>query len=151
MLTLKPTDVHEALEKHMLVDGLDLVFDLERSKDQHKMTAFIKLPPSICRFVKLPIRANGEEILVKIEDVIECFIESLFPNYSINGYGSFRLIRDSDLEVEEDGTVLGVVELVGHGLIDGHRDRLRRGVDLVPGMDGQGLVLHGVLLLCLKR
>ncbi len=35
MLTLKPADVHSALEKHMLVDGLDLVFDLERSQGSH--------------------------------------------------------------------------------------------------------------------
>ena len=35
MLTLKPTDVHSALEKHMLVDGLDLVLDLEKSQGSH--------------------------------------------------------------------------------------------------------------------
>jgi len=35
MLTLKPTDVHKALSKHMLVDGLDLVFDLERSQGSY--------------------------------------------------------------------------------------------------------------------
>ena len=34
-MTLKPADVHSALEKHMLVDGLDLVFDLERSQGSH--------------------------------------------------------------------------------------------------------------------
>ena len=35
MLTLKPTDVHATLRKHMLVDGLDLVFDLERSQGSY--------------------------------------------------------------------------------------------------------------------
>ena len=35
MLTLNPADVHSALEKHMLVDGLDLVLDLERSQGSH--------------------------------------------------------------------------------------------------------------------
>ena len=35
MLTLKPADVHSALGKHMLVDGLDLVFDLEKSHGSH--------------------------------------------------------------------------------------------------------------------
>lgn len=35
MLTLKPTDVHSALSKHMLADGLDLVFDLEKSQGSH--------------------------------------------------------------------------------------------------------------------
>ncbi|TDI36870.1 MAG: L-lysine 6-transaminase [Acidobacteria bacterium] len=35
MLTMKPTDVRGTLEKHMLVDGLDLVFDLERSQGSY--------------------------------------------------------------------------------------------------------------------
>ncbi len=35
MLTMKPTDVRATLEKHMLVDGLDLVFDLERSQGSY--------------------------------------------------------------------------------------------------------------------
>ena len=35
MLTLKPADVHSVLGKHMLVDGLDLVFDLEKSHGSH--------------------------------------------------------------------------------------------------------------------
>ncbi len=34
-MSLKPTDVHSALSKHMLADGLDLVFDLEKSQGSH--------------------------------------------------------------------------------------------------------------------
>ena len=35
MLTLKPADVHSTLAKHMLADGLDLVFDLSRSQGSY--------------------------------------------------------------------------------------------------------------------
>jgi len=48
-----------------------------------------------------------------------------------------------DLEVEEVGAVLGVIELVGDRLVDRHDDRLRGRVGLVSGVYGECLVLHG--------
>ncbi len=82
--------------------GHALIFDLERVADQHDTTAFIRLPSSLQRFVRLPDTKSGEVRFVRIEHIIECFITSLFPGHRIRGHGNFRVIRDSDLEVEEE-------------------------------------------------
>ena len=47
-----------------------------------------------------------------------------------------------DGEVEQVGAVLGVVELVGHRLVDRHRHGLGGGFGLVTGVDGEGFVAH---------
>lgn len=82
--------------------GHAMVFDLERVEDNHSMIAFIRLPESLKRFVRMPKRENGETHLIRLEEVIEEFIGTLFPGHQINGSGNFRVIRDSDLEVEEE-------------------------------------------------
>ena len=53
-----------------------------------------------------------------------------------------------EVEVEEVGTVLGVVKGVGHGLINRHGDGFGRGVGRVASVDSQGFNLHGVALSC---
>ena len=45
-----------------------------------------------------------------------------------------------DLEIEQGSTVLGAVEGIGDGLIDRHRDRPGRRIDLVPAVDGKRFV-----------
>ena len=47
-----------------------------------------------------------------------------------------------DLEIEQRGAVIGAVELVGHRLIDRHRDRFGRRVGIVAAVNGHRLVLH---------
>ena len=48
-----------------------------------------------------------------------------------------------DVEIEQRGAVLGAVELIGHGLIDRHRDGLGGRFDVVAAVDGDRLVSHG--------
>jgi hypothetical protein len=48
-----------------------------------------------------------------------------------------------DLEVEQVGTVLGVVERVRGGLVDRHGHGLGGRVGRVAGVDDEGLELHG--------
>ena len=82
--------------------GHALIFELvERSKSQ-SMKAFIRLPASLERFVKLPQYSKAEVNFVSMEDIIVRFVDKLFPGYEAAGYGNFRIIRDSDLEVEEE-------------------------------------------------
>jgi polyphosphate kinase len=82
--------------------GHALIFDLKRSSDNHNMIAFLRLPSSVDRFVQLPSGKSEPIHSVRVEEIIECFIGSLFPGYTTNGYGNFRIIRDSDLEMEEE-------------------------------------------------
>ncbi len=82
--------------------GHGLILELERIDDGHIMNAFIRLPTGVDRFVTLPELEHREFRFVRTEEVIQRFIETLFPGYVIKGAGNFRVIRDSDLEVEEE-------------------------------------------------
>ena len=82
--------------------GHALIFELEREHDDHSMFAFIRLPNGLDRFIRLPRPERRQFYFVRTEQVIERFIATLFPGYTIKGAGNFRVIRDSDLEVEEE-------------------------------------------------
>ena len=86
--------------------GHALVFELMHSDTQHVMKAFVRLPVSLEAFVRLPqgtqMKTRKEVRLVILEDIIVRFIDRLFPNYKSMSHGNFRVIRDSDLEVEEE-------------------------------------------------
>ena len=79
--------------------GSGLVLQLTRRKDGHSMNALIRLPQQIGRFVRLP--GTGIRFLA-VENAIEIFIDRLFPGYDLVAHGHFRILRDSDIEVEEE-------------------------------------------------
>ena len=82
--------------------GSALVYDLKSTRDGDAMVALLRLPAGIRRFVELPPRKDHKTIFVSIEEVISLFIGKLFPGYEVIGSGNFRVIRDSDIEVEEE-------------------------------------------------
>ncbi len=82
--------------------GLVLALHLVRAEDGQLMRALIPLPSQVERFVRLPTR-DGEPIrFVKLEDLVKLFMDRLFPGFDIKGQGLFRLIRDTDVEFEEE-------------------------------------------------
>ena len=86
--------------------GLTLFMQLEARKDGKPMTALLRLPHALPRFVRLPEPKAGTEEegyrFIAIEELITEFIERLFPGYVLMERGMFRLVRDSDIEVEEE-------------------------------------------------
>ncbi|MCW6510829.1 RNA degradosome polyphosphate kinase [Lichenifustis flavocetrariae] len=83
--------------------GFTVALDLARTTDARKLHALIRIPSRTERFIRLPDSATPGEIrVVTIENLIAMNTGRLFPGYTILGEGFFRVIRDSDLEVEEE-------------------------------------------------
>ena len=83
--------------------GFTIALELLGPSDQKNRKALIRLPAKIERFIRLPdeLGEKGQRF-VALETVIGMFTQSLFPGYQVRGHGLFRIIRDSDLEVEEE-------------------------------------------------
>ncbi|HEX8217091.1 MAG TPA: RNA degradosome polyphosphate kinase [Allosphingosinicella sp.] len=79
--------------------GFSLIFDLKRNSDGEPIRELLMVPPTLPRFIRIP----GEEArYVAIEALIRRHIATIFPGYELLGGGAFRVIRDSDIEIEEE-------------------------------------------------
>jgi polyphosphate kinase len=83
--------------------GSTIALELLGPSDHKNRKALIRLPAKIERFIRLPIEPGEKgQRFVALETAIGMFTQSLFPGYNVRGHGLFRVIRDSDLEVEEE-------------------------------------------------
>ncbi len=81
--------------------GFALALQLERKSDKKALQALLPIPQQIDRFVRLPA-ADGKDRFLPMEELLLVFLDALFPGYRAKGHCAFRVLRDSDLEVEDE-------------------------------------------------
>ncbi|MGH6878187.1 MAG: RNA degradosome polyphosphate kinase, partial [Rhizomicrobium sp.] len=79
--------------------GFTLALQLTRKRDGKAVTALLPVPPQLRRFIRLP---GNQARFLSLENAIGLNLHRLFPGYTVLGSGLFRVIRDSDVEVEEE-------------------------------------------------
>jgi polyphosphate kinase len=108
--------------------GLVMALLMLREEDGQSMRALLPLPSQVDRFVRLPGASGGPIRFVILDDLVGLFHDRLFPGFRVTGQGKFRLIRDTDVEFEEEAEDL--VRSYETAL-----KRRRRGVAIHLGID----------------
>ncbi|MCB2103023.1 MAG: RNA degradosome polyphosphate kinase [Rhodobacterales bacterium] len=79
--------------------GFCLILLLQRRKSDETLRALLPIPHLINRFVRLP----GPSIrFIPLEDVVGLFLDRLFPDFQVIKGGTFRVLRDSEMEIDEE-------------------------------------------------
>jgi polyphosphate kinase len=81
--------------------GFCLGLQLERARDGRPLQALLPIPQQIARFIPLPAKP-GEHRFLPLEELLMLHLGMLFPGYVDRGHCAFRVLRDSDLEVEDE-------------------------------------------------
>jgi len=115
--------------------GLTVGVELRRGRDGTTMHALLPIPSQLVRFIRLPAaETSADEKMpirfIRIESVIGMFISRLFPGFIARSQGAFRVLRDSDIEVQEEAE-----DLVA--LYETALKRRRRGDVIRLEIDGQ--------------
>ncbi|HEY0267002.1 MAG TPA: RNA degradosome polyphosphate kinase [Rhizomicrobium sp.] len=82
--------------------GFTIAAQLTNKRDNKNFSALIPVPPQLRRFIRLPDTEPRNVRFIPLEHVIALYFDRLFPGHEVTGWGMFRLLRDSDVEVEEE-------------------------------------------------
>jgi polyphosphate kinase len=88
----------------ILNKGLTLAVEMQRDSDGKAMNGLIPIPSQLERFIRLgaPDAEQPELRFIRLETMIGLFIGELFPGFQIKSQGAFRVLRDSDIEIQEE-------------------------------------------------
>ena len=87
--------------------GMFIALNLVDTKADRTMYGLISLPANVPRFIRLPDhqpdQASGSSRrFLALEAAILLFLPKLFPGFEVHGSGMFRIIRDSEMEIDEE-------------------------------------------------
>ncbi|MXY39926.1 MAG: RNA degradosome polyphosphate kinase [Rhodospirillaceae bacterium] len=79
--------------------GLSIALELARPDADESLYALVRLTDQLPRFIRLPGKAARH---ITLEDLVGLMLHHLFPDFEVQARGLFRVIRDSDIEIEEE-------------------------------------------------
>jgi polyphosphate kinase len=89
--------------------GFSMALKLKRLSDGKPLYALVPVPGQVARFWELPappargaVRSTAKRRFLTLENFLSLFIDHLFPGTEVQAQGMFRLVRDSDVEMEEE-------------------------------------------------
>ena len=90
--------------------GLALAFELKRPDSDQPLTALVRIPGNLDRFINLPsgLVSEGRSEVVTIDTLVKLFFHKMFPGHEVVGSGAFRVIRDSEIEIDDEAADLVV-------------------------------------------
>ncbi|ODT72994.1 MAG: RNA degradosome polyphosphate kinase [Pelagibacterium sp. SCN 63-23] len=90
--------------------GLALAFELKRPNSDQNLTALVRIPGNLDRFINLPttLVSEGRSEVVTIDTLVKLFFHKMFPGHEVVGSGAFRVIRDSEIEIDDEAADLVV-------------------------------------------
>ncbi len=88
----------------ILNKGLTIVVEMQRRSDSETMSGLIPIPGQLERFIRLePDPKQPKDVrFIQLESVIGLFLAELFTGFTIKSQGAFRILRDSDIELQEE-------------------------------------------------
>ena len=88
----------------ILNKGLTMAVEMQRQSDGKSMNGLIPIPGQLERFIRLRVGDQGPRRIrfVQLETVIGLFLSELFSGVAIRSQGAFRVLRDSDIELQEE-------------------------------------------------
>ncbi len=90
--------------------GLALAFELKRPDNDLPLQALVRIPGNLDRFINLPaaLVSEGRSEVVTIDTLVKLFFHKMFPGHEVVGSGAFRVIRDSEIEIDDEAADLVV-------------------------------------------
>jgi polyphosphate kinase len=90
--------------------GLALAFELKRPNSDQPLTALVRIPGNLDRFITLPsgLVSEGRSEVVTIDTLVKLFFHKMFPGHEVVGSGAFRIVRDSEIEIDDEAADLVV-------------------------------------------
>jgi polyphosphate kinase len=91
--------------------GFAIALKLRRVPDGRVLNALIPVPTQVSRFIEVTEAhaqqpgGGGERAprrFITLETAIMLFLDELFPGYKVDAVGAFRVVRDSDIEIQEE-------------------------------------------------
>jgi polyphosphate kinase len=87
----------------LLNKSLNLAVLLKKPNNKKEKLAIVQVPGVLTRFIAVPSQ-NGKSQFILLEDVISHFLYKLFIGYTVLSVSPFRITRNADLTIHEEGS-----------------------------------------------